>query len=41
VRQGAVKVIVAGLKLEFKELFLEVAMAKGYSTSQAGVMSAK
>jgi hypothetical protein len=39
-RQGAVKVITA-LESEFKEVFLEVAKAKGYSTSQAGVMSAK
>jgi hypothetical protein len=36
VRQGAVKII-AGLESEFKESFLEVAKAKGYSTSQAGV----
>ena len=40
VRQGAVRVI-AGLESEFKESFLEVATAKGYSTSQAGVMSAE
>jgi hypothetical protein len=40
VRQGAVKVI-EGLKSEFKELFLEVATSKGYSTIQAGVMSAE
>jgi hypothetical protein len=39
-RQGAVKVITA-LESEFKEAFLEVAKAKGYSTSQAGVMSAE
>jgi hypothetical protein len=37
-RQGAVKVI-AALESEFKEAFLEVAKAKGYSTSQAGGMS--
>jgi hypothetical protein len=40
VRQGAMKVI-EGLKSEFKELFLEVATSKGYSTIQAGVMSAE
>jgi hypothetical protein len=39
-RQGAVKVI-TGLESKFKESFLEVAKAKGCSTSQAGVMSAK
>jgi hypothetical protein len=39
-RQGAVKVI-AGLESEFKESFLEVAKEKGYSTIQAGVMSAE
>jgi hypothetical protein len=39
-RQGAVKVI-AGLALEFKELFLDVAKAKGYSIIQVQVMSAK
>jgi hypothetical protein len=38
-RQGAVKVI-EGLESEFKESFLEVATSKGYSTIQAGVMSA-
>jgi hypothetical protein len=40
VRQVAVKVI-AGLGSEFKEPFLEVAKAKGYSTVQARVSSAK
>jgi hypothetical protein len=40
VRQRAVKVI-EGLELEFKESFLEVARAKGYSTIQAGVMSSE
>jgi hypothetical protein len=39
-RQGAAKLI-AGLELEFKELFLEVAKVKGYTTIQAGVMSAE
>jgi hypothetical protein len=39
-RQGAVKVI-TGLESEFKELFLEVARSKCYSTIQAGVMSAE
>jgi hypothetical protein len=39
-RQGAVKVI-AGLESEFKESFLEVATDKGYTTLQAGVMSAE
>jgi hypothetical protein len=39
-RQGAVKVITA-LESEFKEAFLEVAKAKDYPTSQAGVMSAE
>jgi hypothetical protein len=39
-RQGAVKVI-EDLESEFKESFLEVAMSKGYSTIQAGVMSAE
>jgi hypothetical protein len=40
VRQGTVKVI-AGLETEFKELFFKVANTEGYSTSQAGVVSAK
>jgi hypothetical protein len=40
VRQGAVKVI-EGRGSEFNESFLEVATSKGYSTIQAGVMSAE
>jgi hypothetical protein len=38
--QGEVKVI-EGLKSEFKESLLEVTTSKGYSTIQAGVMSAE
>jgi hypothetical protein len=33
--------VIAGLESKFKELFLEVVKAKGYSTSQAGLMSAE
>jgi hypothetical protein len=40
VRQGTVKVT-TGLESEFKESFLEVTKAKGYSTIQARVLSAK